>query len=100
MYPRPGDHCPHHASDRSRNRSIPCSRAGQHTCAGPPRRIPACRMSSELVESELVELRGGTQADDARIRALSVAVASAREEVLAPPELHFVEVQGMRIRAN
>ncbi len=47
---------------------------------------------SELVESELVELRAGAQFDDARIGALGVAVASAREEVLATPELHFVEV--------
>src|SRR5712664_104159 len=55
---------------------------------------------SELIESELVKLGGGAQADDARIGALGVAVASAREEVLAPPELHFVEVRGMRIRAD
>src|SRR6267378_6359387 len=55
---------------------------------------------SKLVESELVELGGGSQFDDARIGALGVAVASAREEVLAPPELHFVEVRGMRIRAD
>src|SRR5437899_1160098 len=55
---------------------------------------------SELIESELVKLGGGAHADDARIGALGVAVASAREEVLAPPELHFVEVRGMRIRAD
>src|SRR5262252_7993519 len=55
---------------------------------------------SELIESELVELGGGAQADDARIGALGVAVPSAREEVLAPPELHFVEVRGMGIRAD
>src|SRR6266436_1094640 len=54
----------------------------------------------ELIESELVELGGDAQADDARISALGVTVASAREEVLAPPELHFVEVGGMRIRAD
>src|SRR5205807_3497574 len=45
MYPRHGDRCPHHVSDRSRNRLIPCSRAGQYTFAGPPRRSPACRTS-------------------------------------------------------
>src|SRR5712692_880235 len=55
---------------------------------------------SELIESELVELGGGSQFDDARIGALGVAVASAREEVLAPPKLHFVKVRGMRIRAD
>src|SRR2546429_5122501 len=55
---------------------------------------------SELIESELVELGGVAQFDDARIGALGVAEASAREEVLAPPELHFVEVRGMRIRTN
>src|SRR5437899_8710 len=55
---------------------------------------------SELIESELVELGGGAQADDARISALGVTVAPAREEVLAPPELHFVEVRGMRIRTD
>src|SRR5205807_4444650 len=55
---------------------------------------------SELIESELVEREGVAQFDDARIGALGVAEASAREEVLAPPELHFVEVGGMRIRAN
>src|SRR5215470_61633 len=55
---------------------------------------------SELIDSELVVLGGGAQADDARIGALGVAVTSAREEVLAPPELHFVEVRGMRIRAD
>src|SRR6266581_1569723 len=55
---------------------------------------------SELIESELVELGGGAQADDARISALGVTVAPAREEVLAPPELHFVEVRGMRIRMD
>src|SRR5260370_478176 len=55
---------------------------------------------SELIESELVKLGGGAQADDARIGALGVAVASAREEVLAPPELHFVEVRGVRIRVD
>src|SRR5204862_7956111 len=37
----------------------------------------------ELVESELVELGGGAQADDARIGAFGVAVVSAREEALA-----------------
>ena len=51
----------------------------------------------ELIESQLVVRGGGSQVDDARIGALGVAVASAREEVLAPPELHFVEVRGMRI---
>ena len=53
----------------------------------------------ELVERELVVRGGGAQADDRRIGALGVEVASAREEVLAPPELHFVVVLGMRIRA-
>ena len=55
---------------------------------------------SEFIERELVELGGGSQFDDARIGALGVAEASAREEVLAAPELHFVEVRGVRIRAN
>src|SRR5437879_6969123 len=55
---------------------------------------------SELIESELVKLGGGAQADDARIGASGGAVALAREEVRAPPELHFVEVRGMRIRAD
>src|SRR5260370_38434928 len=53
---------------------------------------------SELVETELVELGGMAQFDDARIGALGLAAASAREEVLAPPELHFVEVRGIRLR--
>src|SRR5215471_19888350 len=52
---------------------------------------------SDLIESQLVELGSGSEFDYARIRALGVAVASACEEVLAPPELHFVEVRGMRI---
>src|SRR5712664_2419673 len=55
---------------------------------------------SKLIESEFVELGGVAQADDARIGALGVAVAPAREEVLAPPELYFVEVRGMGIRAD
>src|SRR5882757_8052420 len=55
---------------------------------------------SELVESELIELGGGAPFDDARIGALGVAEASAREEVLAPPEVRFVEVRGMRIRMD
>src|SRR5690242_1107616 len=55
---------------------------------------------SELIESELVELGGRAQFKDARISALGVAVTSAREEVLAPPELHFVEVRGMRVCAD
>src|SRR5437867_12140977 len=55
---------------------------------------------SELIESELMVLGGGSQFDDARISAFRVAVAPAREEVLAPPELHFVAVGGMWIRAN
>src|SRR5215467_6305243 len=55
---------------------------------------------SDLIESQLVELGSDSKFDDARIRALGVAVASACEEVLAPPELHFVEVRGMRIRAD
>src|SRR5215831_17767126 len=55
---------------------------------------------SELIESELVVLGRRAQADDARIGHLGVAVAFAREEVLAAPELYFVEVRGMRIRAN
>src|SRR5882672_596412 len=55
---------------------------------------------TELIESEFVELGGEAQADDARIGVLGVAVASAREEVLAPPELHFIEVRGMRIRPD
>src|SRR5499425_710217 len=55
---------------------------------------------SDLIESQLEELGSGSEFDDARIRALGVAVASACEEVLAPPELHFVEVRGMRIRAD
>jgi len=38
---------------------------------------------TELIESEFVELGGEAQADDARIGVLGVAVASAREEVLA-----------------
>src|SRR5258708_2241686 len=40
------------------------------------------------------------EGDDAGMAALGFAVASGREEVLAPPELHFVEVRGMRIRAD
>src|SRR5438132_6732117 len=40
---------------------------------------------SELIESELMVLGGGSQFDDARISAFRVAVAPAREEVLAPP---------------
>ena len=36
----------------------------------------------------------------ARIGVLGVAIFSAREEVLTPPELHFVEVHGIRIRAD
>src|ERR1700757_1543299 len=55
---------------------------------------------SELIESQFVELGSGSQLDNARISALGVAVAPAREEVLAAPELDFVEVRGMRIRAN
>src|SRR5260370_35738520 len=55
---------------------------------------------SEFIERELVELGGDSQFDDARIGALGVAEASAREEGLAPPELHFVEVRGVRILAN
>src|SRR5207245_2988912 len=54
----------------------------------------------ELVESELVVRGGGAQADDPCIGGLGVMEASAREEVLASPELHFVEVLGMRIRAE
>src|SRR5215471_11776560 len=55
---------------------------------------------SEFIESELVVLGGRAQADDARIGRLGVAEPSAREEVLAAPELHFVEVRGMRIRVD
>src|SRR5260221_6082332 len=55
---------------------------------------------SKLIESEFVELGGVAQADDAGIGALGVAVAPAGEEVLAPPELYFVEVRGMGIRAD
>src|SRR5262250_386160 len=55
---------------------------------------------SELIESQFVELGGGSQFDNARISALGIAVAPTREEVLAAPELHFVEVRGMRIGAN
>ena len=36
----------------------------------------------------------------AAIGVLGVAEPSAREEVLAPPELHLVEVRGMRIRGD
>src|SRR5262249_47736111 len=54
----------------------------------------------ELVESELVVGGGGAQFDDSRIGGLGVAEASAGEEVFAPPELHFVEVLGMRILAD
>src|SRR2546422_1165237 len=50
--------------------------------------------------SEIINLGGAVQTNAALIGAPGVAVASAREEVLAPPELHFVEVRGMRIRAN
>src|SRR5207302_8331006 len=46
----------------------------------------------ELVERQLVELGGRAPGGDPGIGALGVAVASAREEVLAPPELHLVEV--------
>jgi hypothetical protein len=53
----------------------------------------------ELVESELV-VRGLGPAGDRRIGVLGVAIFSAREEVLAAPELHFVEVLGIRIRAD
>src|SRR5207302_5155215 len=42
----------------------------------------------------------GAQAGDRRKGVLGVPEFSAREEVLAPPELHFVEVYGIRIRAN
>src|SRR5207245_10206434 len=52
---------------------------------------------SELIESELMVLGGGSQFDDARIGAFRVAVAPARAEVLARPELHFVELGGMRL---
>src|SRR5215475_4311675 len=55
---------------------------------------------SKLIESQFIELGGGSQFDDARISALCVAVVPTREEVLAAPELHFVEVRGMRIGAN
>src|SRR5260221_3130334 len=55
---------------------------------------------SELVESELVELGSSSQFHDIRISALGVAVASAREEILAQPELHFVDLSGMWIRAS
>src|SRR5215469_1987987 len=55
---------------------------------------------SELIESQFIELGGGSQFDDARISALGIVVAPTREEVLAAPELHFVEVRGMRIGAN
>src|SRR5437899_1492703 len=41
---------------------------------------------SKLIESEFMVLGGGTQANDARISALGVAIAPAREEVLSPPE--------------
>src|SRR5207237_5790935 len=54
----------------------------------------------ELVESELVVWGGGAQADDRRIGALGIAIFSAREEVLATPELHFVGVLGTRILAD
>src|SRR5262249_21024593 len=50
----------------------------------------------ELVESELVIRRFFAQVDDPGIGGLSVAIFSAREEVLTPPELRLVEVHGMR----
>src|SRR5215467_12247273 len=55
---------------------------------------------SELIESQFIILGGGAQPDDAGIGSLRVAEASAGEEVLAPPELYFVEVRGMRIRTD
>src|SRR5712671_853395 len=42
----------------------------------------------------------GAQIGDRRKGVLSVPEFSAREEVLTPPELHFVKVHGIRIRAN
>src|SRR5216684_6327415 len=42
----------------------------------------------------------GAQIGDGRKGVLGVPEFSAREKVLAPPELHFVEVHGIWIRAN
>src|SRR3979411_2489463 len=41
----------------------------------------------------------GAQIRDRRKGVLGLPEFSAREEVLAPPELHFVEVHGIRIGA-
>src|SRR6266705_6867956 len=54
----------------------------------------------ELVESELVILGVGAQAGDRRIGSLGIAIFSAGEEVLAPPELHFGGMLGLWIRPD
>ena len=55
---------------------------------------------AELVESELVVLAVGAQADDRGIGVLGIAIFPAREVELAAPVLHFVVVHGMRIRPD
>ncbi len=54
----------------------------------------------ELVEAEFVVRRAGAQAGDRRIGSLGIAIFSAGEEVLAPPELHFGGMLGMWIRPD
>ena len=55
---------------------------------------------AELVERELVVLGAGADRGDRRVGLLGVEVLLAREEVLAAPELHLVDVLRVRIRGD